>query len=502
MAVYVEDMDRKVIPRWRTFLVTLCMNELTPLESTQKPHVFDVTELLKKKTEWEDHRTFSYAADLVGCGVALGQSSELREAAEFLLNKSRSHEEAVRTIARRALDIDDIAIGHPILSQSVDRPQLENEVRIGKTLISTQPRNVFPWVDLARAYETLGIPLKATKAMETALALAPNNRFVIRSAATLYVHQNKYERAHDILRKRAITREDPWLLAAEIAVASTAGRISRNVRRSRQMVSSRKFSFAHLSELSSALATLELEAGSTSKARRYFKDSLQNPTENAVAQACWASRNRLTIDECEQIITTGPNSHEALAWDYCQQSKWQSSLEESRNWLFDQPFSSRPAILSSYLTAVVMADYHSSASLAQFGLMANPQDFALLNNYAFALAQCTEVAKAQQIFSKIDEHELSDSDRIVWLATSALLHYGLGQPREGRKLYLDSIELAKKIGDHKRRSQAFLFFALEELRARTKDAESFRKRGLELTKDLHFSDLLPLISRVQDYKIT
>jgi len=59
--------------------------------------------------------------------------------------------------------------------------------------------NPFVWVDLARAYENLGVREKAERMMRVALTLAPEDRFVLRSAARLYFHHDEFEQAHRVI---------------------------------------------------------------------------------------------------------------------------------------------------------------------------------------------------------------------------------------------------------------------------------------------------------------
>src|SRR5205823_4591050 len=89
------------------------------------------------------------------------------------------------------------------------------------------------WVDIARHYSIMGFNEQARRAIQKGVALAPENRFTLRSAARFYIHIGDPEVAHDILKRSEKTKSDPWLLAAEIAAATVAGRTSRLVRRGR-----------------------------------------------------------------------------------------------------------------------------------------------------------------------------------------------------------------------------------------------------------------------------
>ena len=119
---------------------------------------------------------------------------------------------------------------------------------------------------------------------------APSNRFILRSAVRLYVHLDEPDTAHRVLSDSASTPVDPWLVAAEIAVCTLLGRRSRLIKRGRDMLISGHHSTRDTAELASALGTIELEADASKRARRLFGSSLDDPTDNAVAQAVWATR--------------------------------------------------------------------------------------------------------------------------------------------------------------------------------------------------------------------
>src|SRR5262249_14991627 len=157
--------------------------------------------------------------------------------------------------------------------------------------LRTAPRTPLFWTELARWYASLGQRDPADHAMRVALELSPSHRFVPRSAARLSLHLDDPERAHSLLRRAERTQTDPWLLAAEIAIAPLAGERSRWMKHGRRVVESQRFHPTAVSELASALATEAFMAGSGRDARRLFECSLELPTENAVAQAAWAARH-------------------------------------------------------------------------------------------------------------------------------------------------------------------------------------------------------------------
>jgi len=453
-----------------------------------------------KKNEWLENGSISFAGDLITTGISLGEKEEVRDAAEFVLRAKGTHTGSLVKVAEHVLGIQhDYLQDLPEICLDSEIDVLGQRIHDIRRRLHDEPRNAFLWVNLARLYTTLGLPSQATNAIEIALCLAPLNRFVVRSAARLFIHQDEYRRAHDLLRNNDRVKHDPWLLGAEIAVAGTAGRTSRLIKTGRQMVEENKYEPWHLSELASALSTLDFEAARSKDGRKHLAASLLAPTENAVAQAAWIARQHFHVI-LPLLGDNWPTSHEAQAWEYCRKAKWTASMDEAKLWLCDQPFSSRPATLGSYIAAVDLGDFEESARIAKRGLVANPTDFTLLNNFVFARAQQNQISEARSEFNRVRPSTLSDEETFVWLATSGLLAYREGNPDEGRALYLKAIEQGRKVTDEKRQISAFLWFALEESRIHSAEAPRYRQEALEGAKHNRFPDVAPLIRRVAEYK--
>jgi hypothetical protein len=103
------------------------------------------------------------------------------------------------------------------------------------------------------------------------------------------------------VRDESVVREDPWLLAAEVAVASVAGRRPMFVRQGRKVLESGRLPALQTAKLASAIATLEMTAGDTRSARRLFRESLVDPTDNSLAQAGWGQAQCQAL-KCRRAI--------------------------------------------------------------------------------------------------------------------------------------------------------------------------------------------------------
>jgi tetratricopeptide (TPR) repeat protein len=353
-------------------------------------------------------------------------------------------------------------------------------IRELKSRLRADPRTALIWADLARGYAALGQRHRADHAMRVALALLPNHRFLLRSAARLSIHLGDPERAHRLLATTPGTPGDPWLVAAEIAVAPLAERQSKMIKHGRKILESNRFHPGSLSELASALATESLTAGNGRDARRLFERSLGDPTENAVAQAAWAARQGARIEIPPDLLNDVEDSFEARAQLYAEAGDVGAALENAWAWLRAEPFAGLPAAFGSH-EAALARNYEEAIRFTDFGLIANPDDFFLLNNRAFALASTDEVDLADEQIKKIKVDSLEPDEKLVLQATKGLVAFRRGDFVLGRALYLQTIQSAR---DTSLRAVAAILLAREELIAGTSLGSASRRAAEDLVAGL------------------
>lgn len=472
----IEVKNRNVIPRLRDFKTTLALGELrTPARPGATNDVI-AGGLDEQVLAWRQNRSLSFAADLVGSSLVLGGDDAVQEAVEeaarFILSEQSNATELQKRIARQAIDpgyctqlsvTDEAATSSDeVINHSRDL------VRRLRAQLRDAPRNPIKLVELSREYAVLGSPKKAERTMDMAVALAPANRFVLRSAARLFVHTGEIEKAHRILKRTPSLRTDPWLLAAEMAVASMLERSSGQIHTARDIINSENFNPFEVSELTSALATLEMYNANSKGARKLFRRALRRPTENSVAQVEWASRlmQNLSI-EVQQYDT--PLNYEALGWSYYTHEEWAKALEQGKGWIFDQPFAVSPVIFTGHVSTI-LEHFELAKRIYRFGLVANPQNVTLRNNLAFALASNNEPELAAAELEKIDRTSLTIKERVCVTATEGLICFRKGAPSVGRQLYKRAMELAQENNEHSYVFRAMVFLAREEINARTEVA--------------------------------
>ena len=485
MAGYSAEKDRKVIPRWRTFNTTRFLGELNSHSPPQK-HPQETTDfLVPKVTAWQENRSVAFASDLVGAGVALIRQEEVAEAARFLLNEDSGATVWTKELARTALKLPSDRESSRI-GGATGQDKLKAQVKALRDLLRIEPYDPITWVDLSRTYACLGLREQAKRSMTIAAQLAPSNRFVVRSASRLWIHLDNPERAHDVVIDAERTRYDPWLLAAEIAIGSIANGSPKFVKDGRRMLAQGEFSSAHLSELASALATLELSSGNVKKSKRLFRQSLENPTENSVAQAAWALRqDSPTLLDDRQLGLS--NTFEARSWISYQNCQWNDVVEQCKQWLFDQPFSSRPCAMGSYVAAVALEDFTTSKWFLEWGLGVNSTNVMLLNNLAFTHISLGDLEKARGLLLRTERMALSSQEQVVLRATGGLLEFRDGNLDRGRAMYSDALLRARQLPNSEGRkifALASKYYAIEEHSLGTEDCQPMLTEALQAIKEV------------------
>ena len=462
LSTSIKEVDRRIVPRWRDSKTTVSIDELTPLEAVPSLEPFNQGDLSELLADWKEHRTSSFASDLVGAGFVLGRESEVGDAAEYLLTNSDWVPEPAIRLARRVIggleNIEEASIESEDISVvGLETSESQSKIHRIRQLLHDDPRNAILWVDMARHYATLG---QALRAMRNAVTLAPNNRFALRSAARLHVHIGDPEEAQQILLRSDATVKDPWLRAAEIAISNLADRPSKFAKSSRRALGSTDIHPSQISELASAVATLELTVGNARGARKFFNQALIDPTDNSVAQANWASRFLSNVGLEEKHLAL-PRTYEANAWSHYYAGKWSDSFAESLSWFRDEPFSAGPPTIGSFIAIAALKDFEMEELICRLGLKGNPNDQVLRNNLVVALIEMGELEKADEEYRAMDKSHV-DSE-ILYLATGGLLAFRHGQISEGRQRFRKAIDLAEKHSEPSLRATGLLSLAREEV---------------------------------------
>ncbi|MFC1567818.1 hypothetical protein ACFL3K_01270 [Pseudomonadota bacterium] len=485
----IEDEDRDLIPRWRRFDKSLDETRSISPPSSSGGNVQDISPDLL--TEWEESPNLTLASEIVSSAYLTNSKQTALSAARMVAESAN-----VTGIANKlAMNI----LGKPVEDERHSLFEEDEWVRQVRVRTNRYPRDPIAWVDLALAYVISGKMKSADRALKVAVSLAPDDRFVLRSVARFYVHQNESEVALHILRKSLATKHDPWLISTEIALCEALDRTSPLTKLGRTMVLKPHLPPHHVAELSGEIATVEYRHGSIRNATKLFKKSLIDPTENAVAQASWASRREKAFELSG--IGPSPLSPEAVAWEAYREGDWKRAGDFSTQWFNDQPFSVRPVLLGSCAQGIALENYSEAIKMCEKSVKCNPDEILLLNNCAFNLAMNNQVEKAEQYFDRIPG-EIEDKEKAtatILIATRGLLRIKGGHIDAGISDYKRAITIAAENRDFDRAVMAFSNLALELLAInRLEDAKQMIKAATEVEKLVNDKLSLLVLSRAKE----
>jgi tetratricopeptide (TPR) repeat protein len=448
--------DRHIVPRWRRFRDALSRGELAGTGTGKLKAVDGEPFVREKELSWAEKKDVVSASDLISAAVVFGVTPTSEQAAKFILEAGKASPSIARRLAQRILGIQQ-------KDSSADVHGRIDTIRSLKSLKQrriTRPRNAFVWVDLARLYVMLGQNNSARRALRVAQALAPTERFVLRSSARFLHHVKDHEEALDLLRKNPATSSDSWLMAAEIAASGVIKKTPKFVKTATRLLNSNEVSPFHVSELASALAGLQMSEGNDKFATRMFKVSLKDPTENSLAQAAWASK-RLGWEDSGTGFLEQAHATEAITWDDFHHGRWENVVRRADEWAKEEMFSARPRLLASSTAATFLDRPDLGEEIARNGLLANPGHATLVNNLAFALILQGKPQEAFPLIQQAFKHQLKREDAICLLATAGLAYFRLGNEVDGKAYYQRALDYAQGPDDEVLKIAASLYLGRE-----------------------------------------
>lgn len=471
MAFVTSDIDRRVIPNWRNFGETCYMGEVGCYrQPTISARPYPIDEYIES---WGDNQTILFASELIGAAVTNDQvkREEVVNAADFIIkNKDKANVlqiDLANSIITNAEQIQDKMPSESLLDKLSSREEIWPKIAYLKFRISFYPYNPILYVEIARYYILLGQEDKAKQMMAIAQHLAPNNRYVSRCAARMWLHYDELEKAHDVITQNEMLKVDPWLLASEISINMLRGRYSRNIKRAKALLNSANYDPFSITELASTIGTLEYNEGANKKSRDFFHQSLVKPNDNSLAQAEWAVSKRipLIIKGKEAVEVKG--NYEAMFRYKYQHDKFDEALEEAVDWLCDTPFSFDAALAGSKTAYIHLKKYDVAEKILNIGLNAHPNDPTFLNNLAYTYALDKKIEEAEKKLGQLEKQTRDDFDEITVCrkATKGLVAFKKNDIERGRSLYHEAITMAKDIGDQELVWNAVLNYLREEMLA-------------------------------------
>lgn len=473
MAAPFKIESRSVIPRWRDFASTVKLGELSEASSRRAVVSEKTGGLETLEEDWKVGRTLSFAGDLLSAALSRGASELTHEAARFVLETQgeTSPGHPLTRIAQRILTTH-----RAIPSPNETQISARSLISLHRRSLNESPRNGILWVDLSLLYAAHGLSDKARRAMQVALSLEPENRFILRSAARLFIHLNEPDRAHRLLRRSALSKFDPWIVAAEIATSTAARLISFSIDDGFRILAKSGFGPADTTELSAAIATLELREGSARKAKQHLRSGLRKPNENSLAQAKWLSRElNIFPDGLSVTAFNVERSYEALTWEAFLKRDWESAAKHALSWFRDESFSSRPAHIAANLFSALLEDYDSAEQLAKLGLIANPHNHWIHIGLVFTYASANRTEEARRQLTQI--HGLIEKPvEVAIIANHGLISFRELDYSRGRVFYEGAVAKAREASPELE-AEALVYWAREEVRAKTRNSAAILGRA-------------------------
>lgn len=458
----IATQDRHAVPTWRSFGSTVSLGELSFTHTQQSvisPIDVSIDEYI---IDFELNKTVIHAAELVNAAIAnkLTENSAVKKAAEFILSNETKSTSLQVILSKNILFPQDFSkkehsLGHEedLLAHYENHlDKIKQKINATKAALKAYPNNSILYVELSRYYSILGLEDKAIHAMKIAMHLAKNNRFVLRSATRLFSNyhskDNDYlEYIQHFLSKRGITSQDPWIMSAEISIASTLSKTSKFIKKGMSLIESKQHNPLSFTELASNIATIEMEHGSHKKSRQLFRQALIQPNDNSLAQVEWASRKDHTLSVSLEQYNINKN-FEALMYDaYFNKKQFDLTLTHAIHWFLDQPYSKDSVMFGSNIAATLLNEQDKAIAFVKAGLVSHPNDPGLINNLAYSLALDNRPQESLDALNKIKHpSQIGEETQICLIATHGLALFRTKEEnnvKEGVRLYQEAMQKAK-----------------------------------------------------------
>jgi len=496
MSVVFEDKNRLVMPRCLEYSTACSLGLIRMIRKKEEAPITDVKDS-NAKEDWLDNPTIPTAVDLVAEALIAKdfQFKEAIEAAKYILDRADSSSILIRQLANHFLEQPRSGWIEPGDILTLDAryrciARLKSSVRM-------HPVNPIAWSDLALHYAALTQIDKARMAMNVALGLTDNNRFILRAASRCFTHLDEPDRAVAVLRRSGLCEFDPWIASAEISISEAFGLKSKCIGRSKYMIDDDNLTHFARSELTSGMATIELNTGSLKRAKKLMHQALSDPTENALAQVEWLSNQ---IDEdipaIDKLGRDVPASFEAQALYLFYNKRFKESLEASEMWSRYQYLSSRPVIHSSHIAATQQNDDTESIRILESCTPAQKDNPIVMNNYAFSLARIGKVDRAVEVLGRVNFDSLSERRKFIITATMGLIAFRSDNIEKGRSLYSKAVHGFERIDDLRAAAMATYFWAVEEKRMRTQIATSIVEEAKRRISHANVFELEDLVKKL------
>lgn len=443
MNIFKTIENRRLIPRWQslrdayTSKVILSSKISNPKEENEN---FISEEIIRARNEWLKEKSFFSAIEYLE-KQRIGNVEYDQEAYQFIEKRISSNNQLPNAIRNFFNEETDFSIEY-------DSPQFA--IKNYRNQVILHPNDAYLWLELARNYLIVGSTEKCEKALLIARSLAPNDSFISRSMMRFYHHIDNIDKALYYVWKVSTLVNDPMILSGEIALCNTIGKSSRFVKQAKNMLHSQNYSPLCLSELTSEIATMEIMNGKERIGKRLLEQSLYAPTENAIAQTTWINQCITKLSWIQEINKLEvPNNYEGeIYFDLSLMDRpidWNHLFEQCKFWNKYQPFSRYPIYLGTNIATDFLEKYEEAFDFSMRALPNNKNESGVLNNIAYSAILNGDKKNAEKYLNLQFSKSKTAEEKVVFLATRGLYEFRFGNIVNGKKLYVDSYELANSL---------------------------------------------------------
>lgn len=484
-----DNKDRVPVPKWKALAQT------PPIELVSAKNFSAESDLLQMRKDraialyyrWRETPTLDNALELLESTVFIDGDGLFYGPAKQVANSPESTVTS-KSVAQRTLGARTKELAGP--RKLITKQEVWNEIAKNKSRLRDEFRNGLLHAEQARLYTMIGEHEAAEAAFENALRIYPDNRHILRTYSRFMVHVDTPEIALSRLSRCAGLSDDPWLQAAEISLSELTGRGSKIAHSATRNIELGHIKPDHISELASALASLEFNTGHRKRFKKRFRDSLYAPTDNSLAQVMWFVRK--TPDEVANITLQDPffiaalrRSNEAWTYGRLKQKNWRAAVDSFLQWQSEESFSSHIAIQGSYYAISLAKDYKRGADICYIGLKANPRSSMLLNNPAVARRLLDDIEGAKSSLEEMKRFNPTWSNEPTFLVTDAMIKYAFGEIEAARRRYIDALSTASAEGNDALIAKIKMHWIDEEAKAGLLSYEEFADLESKISKSIH-----------------
>jgi|GEM_PF-6605737 len=459
--LYYTD-KRRVLPqleRTSVYKDTVALPTLSDLSKLNwmRPIVQLKDESLNDKLiEWRKSKDHNLAGNILSQAITLNRIEEFSEVSSYLLKKYPAD------------DIYNLLFKKGLVDLNIDQ-----RIKYNHEKLALEPEDAITWTDQAINYMLINDRDEAIKSIESAISIEESMGFVVRNAARIFNLTGDNSRAIKLLKKSEYYRHDPQILSAEIALSQVENRKTTGAEIGDKLLKDNRYNHREKSELASTLGTIEFFKDNFKRSEQLFDLSLIDPNKNSFAQSLWYKKREILPQQFKAYT----DSSEIQTHKHSKNNDFQNALVHSFRWMKEEPYSTRPYRVSSYIQGAIFGKHNEAFDLIKIGTESQKQikgdnyshneEMGFNNDMAYHLLKANRVLEAKNYLEpllklKDSPEKLNDLGYVI-LATLGLYAYKINDSELGKKLYRKTITQFINSGKGYLAGSAFLNFFEEEV---------------------------------------